>query len=176
MSEKLPHLRHPSLLWAHAVVHKGKRGARLGLDRLWKAVRLLVPAAAALVSVACSNEGPPEIGAKGLHCVDDSPACIAQRSSALSELTNDKSRSWIRQPPSASAYASGVRLFAYKQRKRELSCDELALARREADAGPAVLRGPDGKSLTTAQIARGVMLAQDVGRELTNEAKRRCRA
>ncbi len=145
------------------------------LNNLSRTALLLVPFAAAVVVAACSNEGPPEIGGKGLHCVDDSPQCIAQRSSALADLNNDKSRGWIRQPPQASAYASGVRLFAYKQKKRELNCEELNVARREADAGPAVLRGPDGKHLTTTQIARGVMLAQEVGRELTTEAKKRCK-
>lgn len=148
---------------------------RILLERLNRAARLLVPSAAAVVLAACGNEGPPEIGGKGLHCVDDSAQCIAQRSTALADLTNDKSRAWIRQPPQASAYASGVRLFAYKQKKRELNCEELNVARKEADAGPAVLRGPDGRHLTTTQIARGVMLAQEVGRELTTEARKRCK-
>jgi hypothetical protein len=88
----------------------------------------------------------------------------------------DKGRAWVRQPAPPAAYASGVRLFAYKQRKRELSCDELAHGRKEADAGPGVLRGPEGRALTPAQVARGVMLAQEVSRELANETKRRCRA
>lgn len=145
------------------------------LYRLSRTAPLLVPFAAAIMVAACGNELPPEIGGKGLHCVDDSAQCISQRSAALADLNNDKARGWIRQPAQASAYASGVRLFAYKQKKRELTCEELTVARREADAGPAVLRGPDGKHLTTTQIARGVMLAQEVGRELTTEAKKRCK-
>ena len=123
---------------------------------------------------ACGNGGPTELTQPGLSCVDDSPGCISQRGSALNELVNDKSRIWIRQPPPPAAYASGVRLFAYKQRKRDLTCDELAIGRKEADAGPGILRGPDGKSLTTAQVARGVMLAQEISRELANLQKRRC--
>ena len=47
----------------------------------WLAVVTAIDAA--LLTAACSNEGPPEIGPKGLNCVDDSPGCIAQRSSAL---------------------------------------------------------------------------------------------
>lgn len=130
----------------------------------------------ALVLAACGNEGPPEIGHKGLHCVDDSPGCISQRSNALSEMVTDRSRRWVREPVPPAAYASGVRLFAYKQRKRELTCEELSIGRKEAEAGPGILRGPDGKHLSSAQVARGVMLSQEVGRELGAEMKRRCRA
>lgn len=113
---------------------------------------------------------------RGVYCVDDSQACIAERSAALNQLMADKQKSWIRQRAPTAAYASGVRLFAFKQRKRELTCEELGLGRREADAGPGILRGPDGRSLSTGQIARGVMLAQEVSRELSTEMRRRCPA
>ena len=141
----------------------------------WPALTVLARLAAVLLLAACGNGGPPDIGPKGLYCVDDSPGCISQRSNALNEMVTDRSRQWVREPVPPAAYASGVRLFAYKQRKRELTCDELSIGRKEADAGPAVLRGPDGRGLSTAQVARGVMLAQEVGRELVNEQKRRCR-
>lgn len=146
-----------------------------GTARRGRIATALLISVAGLGLASCGGNGPSELP-KGLHCVDDSAGCVAERSAALQELNNDKSRGWIKQPAPAAAYASGVRLFAYKQKKRELSCDELAAGRREADAGPAILRGPDGKSLTTAQVARGVMLAQEVGRELANEMKRRCKA
>lgn len=123
---------------------------------------------------ACGNAGPPEIGSRGLYCVDDSPGCVTERSAALNHLMADKQRAWVRQPAPTASYASGVRLFAFKQKKRELSCDELAIGRKEADAGPAILRGPDGKGLTMAQVSRGVMLSQEISRELSNEHKRRC--
>lgn len=139
------------------------------------ALRSFIFVTAALLLTACGNEGAPELP-KGLYCVDDSAGCISERGSALNQMMGDKNRAWVRQPAPPAAYASGVRLFAYKQRKRELSCDELAIGRREADAGPGILRGPDGKSLTSGQLARGVMLSQEVGRELNNEFKKRCRA
>lgn len=138
--------------------------------------RGLVLGAAMVGLVACGNAEPPELGmSRGVYCVDDSQACIAERSAALNQLMADKQKNWVRQPAPSAAYASGVRLFAFKQRKRELTCDELAIGRKEADAGPGVLRGPDGRSLSTGQIARGVMLAQEVSRELTTEMRRRCR-
>jgi hypothetical protein len=138
---------------------------------------MLVLCGAMLALTGCSNAEPPQAGlSRGLYCVDDSQACVAERSAALGRLMADKQRGWIRQPAPSASYASGVRLFAYKQRKRELSCEELAIGRREADAGPAILRGPDGRSLSTGQIARGVMLAQEVSRELATEMRRRCGA
>ena len=148
---------------------------RLGTARRASIASALGLSIAGVILASCGGGGPSELP-KGLSCVDDSAGCVAERSAALSEISNDKSRGWIRQPVPAAAYASGVRLFAYKQKKRELSCEELTIGRREADAGPSVLRGPEGKSLTTAQIARGVMLAQEVSREIGNEMKRRCKA
>ncbi len=153
------------------------QGRRVTTARRMTVAGVLAPVVglAAVLVGGCSN-GSPQIATKGLSCVDDSAGCIAERSAALNELMSDKSRSWVRQPAPAAAYASGVRLFAFKQRKRELTCEELSIARREAEAGPAILRGPDGRSFSTAQVARGVMLAQEVGRELGNEFGRRCKA
>lgn len=113
---------------------------------------------------------------KGQTCVDDSPTCVSERSQALNGLMADKNRAWVRQPPQPAAYASGVRLFAYKQQRKQLSCEELSIGKREADAGPATLRGPSGKGLTPAQISRGVMLSTEVARELDGEFRRRCKA
>jgi hypothetical protein len=133
--------------------------------------------AVALLAAGCSSTSDPgaQLG-RGMNCVDDSQACVAERSMALRQLHDDVGRAWIRQPASASAYASGVRLFAFKQKKKDLSCDELAIGRREAEAGPQVLRGQHGAGLTTGQVARGVMLAQEVSKELDTEYKRRCKA
>jgi hypothetical protein len=120
--------------------------------------------------------GPDANLGRGLACVDDSQTCVAERSTALAAMNADRSRGWVRQPPPPAAYASGVRLFAFKQHKKDLSCDELAIGRREAEAGPHVLRSQQVAGLTTAQVARGVMLATEVSKELDNEYRRRCRA
>jgi hypothetical protein len=91
-------------------------------------------------------------------------------------LVADRNRTWVRQPATAHSYAAGVRLFAFKTRKRELTCDELVIGVREADAGPRVLRGPDARGLSPAQVSRGTMLAGEVARELRREMQRRgCR-
>ncbi len=129
-------------------------------------------------SVGCANntariETPV---AAGLGCVDDSLACRNKRRVALEALLADRSRAWVRQPADAAAYASGVRLFAFKKRKREMSCTELAIGKREAKAARPTLRAAAGR-LTPAQIARGALLGDEVGTELARESrKRRCKA
>ena len=144
-----------------------------------RALRHLQPrlmcALAAVMAAACST-GINGASRSGLGCVDDSPHCIEQRRIALNAIMSDKSRFWVRETPTPEAYASGVRLFAFKTRKAELSCDELAIGRREADNAPAVLRSPQASHLTPAQVSRGLMLGAEVSRELAAEMKRRCRA
>ena len=116
------------------------------------------------------------ISRPGLGCIDDSPRCLAERQGVLKVYMADKSKSFVREPATPTAYASGVRLWAIKSRKRELTCDELNHARREADAAAPTLRGPGGQGMTPAQISRGIMLAQDVSKELGTEHGKRCRA
>lgn len=129
---------------------------------------------AAVCSGGCATSNVTFTNVGSLDCVDDSARCVASRQTALKALMDDKSRSWVKQPADASAHASGVRLFALRKRRRELTCDELAHGRREADAAPAVLRANTGK-LTHGQIARGVILAGEVSRDLAREQARRCR-
>ncbi|MDX2157113.1 MAG: hypothetical protein SFW09_11450 [Hyphomicrobiaceae bacterium] len=140
--------------------------------------RGLIAAAVLTISLAgCGGEVAPEMAVRHSHgCVDDSVACISQRQASLRGILADPQRRWVRDPADANAYATGVRLFAYKQKKREMSCAELAHGRREADAGPATLRGQSGRHLTPAQVSRGAMLATEVSRELQNEMKKRCPA
>jgi len=147
----------------------------LCMRAVWRLHPRLICALAALAAAACSA-GMNGVSRTGLGCVDDSPHCIEQRRIALNAIMSDKSRSWVRETPTAEAYASGVRLFAFKSRKTELSCDELAVGRREADNAPAVLRSPQASHLTPAQVSRGLMLGAEVSRELAAEMKRRCRA
>lgn len=134
-------------------------------------------AAGTLFLAGCSLSlfAPPET-TSSTGCVDDSKECIDRRAVALRAMMADRERRWVREPASAEAYASGVRLFAYKSRKRDLSCDELAHGRREADAAPVSLRGPAAAGLSPAQVSRGSMLAAEVSKELAAEMKRRCRA
>lgn len=145
--------------------------------RVWslRSMRLLGLFALLPLAGCAGGDGPDIAAPPGLGCVDDSVECISKRQAALRQLVGDKERRWVREPASAASYASGVRLFAYKTKKKELSCEELSAGRREADGAPGVLRGPQAAKLTPAQASRGIMLAGEVSRELGNEFARRCR-
>jgi hypothetical protein len=111
----------------------------------------------------------------GLSCVDDSPQCIQRRQATLKSMLSDRERRWVKERPTPQAHASGVRLFAFRTAKSNLTCDELAHGRREAESAPRVLKGQDG--LSPAQVSRAVLFAAEVQRELSAELRRRrCRA
>jgi hypothetical protein len=154
---------------------RADKGTMMFFDRRRRRILpsfLLVIAPLALP--ACG--GPDADGpSSGLTCVDDSPDCVDRRQKTLRYLVDDKDRAWIAAHPPPEAYASGVRLFALKDKKKDLTCDELARGRDEADRAPGVLRGPEGVNLTPAQKSRGIMLASEVSRELGAEIKRRCK-
>jgi hypothetical protein len=128
-----------------------------------------------LLASACSGFGPDDRA--GLSCIDDSPDCVGQRQATLKSMIADEDRKWVREPTTPQAHASGVRLFAFRSRKKDLSCEELAIGRREADSVPKTLKGPEGKSMSPAQVSRANMFAAEVSRELTAEMRsRRCKA
>ena len=111
----------------------------------------------------------------GLSCIDDSAHCVAQREATLKSMLSDTSRKWVREAPTPQAHATGVRLFAFRSKKAELSCEELVHGRKEAEAAPKVLKGQQG--LSPAQISRASLFAAEVGKELSAEIRRRrCRA
>src|SRR5262249_38948246 len=93
----------------------------------------------ALALAACSGPGLDDSRA-GLSCVDDSPQCIERRQATLKSMLSDKERRWVREAPTPQAHASGVRLFAFRTAKSDLTCDELVHGRREAEAAPRALK------------------------------------
>lgn len=154
--------------------HNAAGGARSSAATWNKALRFAALAVAGLIAGCAVNE-TPEVGRSGsMSCLDDSPHCISQRQAALRHLVTRSDRHWVRDPASVDSYASGVRLFAFKTKKKELTCDELHHGRREAEGAGKVLRGPNGRGLTPAQVSRGTMFADEVSRELSKELARRC--
>lgn len=130
---------------------------------------------AGLMLSACTGMLGPDDNRAGLSCVDDSAQCVEQRQATLKALLADKDRAWVKEAATPHAHASGVRLFAYRSKKGELSCEELAHARKEAESAPKSLKSSQG--LSPAQISRASMFAAEVSKELTVEMKkRRCRA
>jgi len=129
-----------------------------------------------LVASACTGLLDSGDTKAGLSCIDDSRECVDRRQATLKSFLADKDRAWVREPATAQAHASGVRLFAFRSKKKELSCEELAYGRREADAASKSLRGPDGKSMSPAQVSRATLFAAEVSKELTAEMRaRRCK-
>ena len=129
-----------------------------------------------LIISACSGFGPYDERA-GLSCIDDTQDCVDQRQVTLKSMIADQDRKWVKESATPQAHASGVRLFAFRSRKKEMSCEELAIGRREADSVPKALKGPEGKSMSPAQVSRTNMLAAEVSRELAVEMRaRRCKA
>jgi hypothetical protein len=111
----------------------------------------------------------------GLSCLDDSPRCIDQRQATLKAMLSDKERRWVKELATPQAHASGVRLFAFRTAKADLTCEELLVGRREAEAAPKALKG--GPGLSPAQVSRASLFAAEVRRELVSEmGRRRCRA
>ena len=172
-----PRARHAVLLRPRILRLKGGHmSGTLRLKRLRTRWGSIVICSGTFLLAGCSGSQDtisqsPQLG---LRCVDDSAHCISQREKVFDGYMADKSRAWVKQPAEPHAYASGVRLFALSKRRKELSCDELSHGKQEADGAPVALRGPGGAGLTPAQVSRAVMLAGDVGRELSKEMSRRC--
>ena len=148
----------------------------VGVKYRGPSLRHLVAAICTALAAGCSSPQVELAPAQGLSCVDDSKPCVDQRMATLRVMMADRDRRWVHEPATPHAYASGVRLFAFKGRKKELTCTELAIGKREADAGPTVLKSQAANGLTPAQVSRGTMLAGEVSRELSMEMRKRCRA
>jgi hypothetical protein len=156
---------------------------REGQEETMRASRYRLPKSAisafagvfCLALPACSLFGPDDPRA-GLSCLDDSKECVDRRRVTLDSYLADNDRKWIKEPATAQAHVSGVRLFAFRSRKKELSCEELARGRREADSVAKSLHGPEGKEFPPALIARATLFASEVSKELTAEMRaRRCK-
>jgi hypothetical protein len=153
-------------------------------DAEWRVTVRRTPSAIRHVALAMALGGALGLSAcgiglddsrAGLSCVDDSAHCVSQREATLKAMLADKDRTWVKEVPTAHAHASGVRLFAFRAAKAELSCEQLAHGRREAEAVPKALKGQPG--LSPAQVARATLFAAEVQRELAAEMKRRrCQA
>jgi hypothetical protein len=114
----------------------------------------------------------PEARPQGsqLDCGPDA-ACLSQ----LKSLIDDPQRSWIGKPLPPTEYARGVRLFAYRALRAQLTCRELIMALGEIETARKPLSGPV-PGVTPAQAARARTLSDEVEAELRVERAARCNA
>lgn len=170
----------PAMTAFYGLERRITRGGEIAMEsgraRRNRIKRLVIIGGLGVALSACAGSEPPQVsGNRGMSCLDDSAHCVAQRQGALRHLVSRSDRQWVGEKASAHSYASGVRLYAFKTKKTDLSCAELQTGRREADGAAKVLRGPEGRSLTPAQVSRGIMFAEEVSRELGREHGRRCK-
>ena len=124
---------------------------------------------AALLAACSAETSKLETAARHTSAASTTAPPASASARPRSTAAVDRARAWVRQPASVNSYATGVRLFAFKTEKQRLNCDELAIGRREADAAPAVLRGPQAKGPPLV-ANRSLMFAGEVSKELTREA------
>ena len=146
--------------------------ARLPVARL---VRLAIVAGLAALTVACSSSEPavePANSATG--CVDDSKACIEKRGAALRTMLADPRRGWVARPEAPAAYATGVKLFAYRGKKGEMTCAELAHGREETRTMPQALKPGSVPGMNDSRLAQVRDMSGQVNKELSKEFDRAC--
>lgn len=144
-------------------------GNRLGIARTSGALNgALAIGVTGLVLLGCANGTAPSIAT----CLDDSTACISQRTTTLNSMLADPGRAWIQQKPSPRVYATGVRLFAWRKSQSDLTCDELKSGVAETSSARKILAGnvPGASKTRLGQI---IALSDDVKVELKRSARRK---
>ena len=137
--------------------------------RLW-------PAALLACGLAACSSAEPEIQQphSAAGCVDDSKRCIELRGQALKAMMADTKRGWVTRPETPAAYATGVKLFAYRGKKTELSCAELAHGREETRNLPQTLKPGSLPGMNDSRLAQVRDLSGQVNKELAREFDRAC--
>lgn len=107
-------------------------------------------------------------------CLDDSPACIAQRTQIVQSLSDDGTHSWVGQTAGRGMVASGVRLFAYQNVRDKLTCPQLGAAIAELDAAKQTLAEGPAPGQTMLRHNQIKALTTDVRAELAAARTRKC--
>jgi len=107
-------------------------------------------------------------------CLDDSQACVAQRTGIVQSLSQDQSRAWVGQTAGRGMVASGVRLFAYQNVRDKLTCPELSSALTELDAAKLALAEGPAPGQTMLRHNQIAAMTTDVRAELANTRTRKC--
>ena len=140
-----------------------RRIGRLAGGSAWSAALLALAGCAGLDMQAA--DGP---------CLDDSQACIAQRTALVRSMSADPSHGWIAVTPGRSTVASGVRLFAYQNVRDKLSCTELAAALSDLDAARHLLAQGPAAGQSQARHNEIKAMTEDVRGSIAASRQRKC--
>ena len=134
----------------------------------------LVILLSAILAGCSGTESTPPPSNPAAGCVDDSKHCIEMRGQALKGMMADPKRTWVTKPETAAAYATGVKLFAYKSKKAEMTCAELAHGREETRTMPQALKPGSVQGMNDSRLAQVRDLSGQVNKELSKEFDRAC--
>ena len=128
----------------------------------------------AMLAACSATEPEPAAPHAAAGCVDDSKTCIEKRGAALKAMLADQKRAWVTKPETPAAYATGVKLFAYRGKKGELTCAELAHGREETRSMPQALKPGSVQGMNDSRLAQVRDLSGQVHKELAKEFDRAC--
>ena len=134
----------------------------------------LVALLAASLLAACSGTEPPPPPNAAAGCVDDSKHCIEMRGQALKAMLADTKRAWVTKPETPAAYATGVKLFAYRGTRDKMTCAELAHGREETRSMPQTLKPGSVPGMNDSRLAQVRDRSGQVNKELSKEFDRAC--
>lgn len=132
---------------------------------------VLLAAACAPISSAPEASNNPAAG-----CVDDSKHCIDKRMSTLKTMVSDQRRSWVYQQESPASYATGVKLFAYRATKAQLTCAELSHGRKETADAALSLKSGSVPGMNDSRLAQVRDMSSQVSKELGREFDKACKS
>jgi hypothetical protein len=134
-------------------------------------------AAVSLVGACTSISSSPETSNNpAAGCVDDSKHCIDKRMSTLKVMVADQKRSWVYQQESPASYATGVKLFAYRATKTQLTCGELSHGRQETADAAVSLKSGSVPGMNDSRLAQVRDMSAQVSKELGREFERVCKS
>lgn len=109
-------------------------------------------------------------------CLDDSQACVSQRTAMVQSMSADPSRHWVGEAAGRGTVASGVRLFAYQNVRDKLSCSELASGMAELGFAKQVLAEGPAPGQTMLRHNQIKAMTEDVRAALAASRQRKCGA
>ena len=134
--------------------------------------------AAAWLLGACTpiSSSPEASNNPAAGCVDDSKHCIDKRMSTLKVMVADQKRSWVYQQESPASYATGVKLFAYRATKAQLTCGELSHGRQETADAALSLKSGSVPGMNDSRLAQVRDMSAQVSKELGREFDKVCKS